>query len=355
MKEQRIKAGLFSKINVNANLVDVQEWNLAYERWMIAKSPNSQRAYLAAWISFLDSLDGRGPWEVTYSDAAAWVAKMQAQGASARTINQRLAAISGFYEYVCTEFIVVDHKGRHPLHDTNPAAGRSLRRRQGDDYDQADGLNGQQVRALLRAIPKDTVQGLRDYALFLLYTATGRRNSEIRCLRKCDFRLAAGSGAAEDGTVQFWWENKGSSGWDECPPDVLEALKAYLDASERPWDTLPEDAYIFIALDDRAARLPNVRRQAPEQQEPGQQPLSMRQVGALLKRYARRAGLEASRVHVHSLRHTTAGLMEAVGEDLREIQAQLGHKNLRTTQVYLEKRRGRKNRFWAKVKALYGL
>ena len=40
-------------------------------------------------------------------------------------------------------------------------------------------------------------------------------------------------------------------------------------------------------------------------------------------------------LHPHQLRHTFAQQLAAMGTDIREIQAILGHRNIATTQIYL--------------------
>jgi site-specific recombinase XerD len=57
-------------------------------------------------------------------------------------------------------------------------------------------------------------------------------------------------------------------------------------------------------------------------------------VRPMIKRMALRAGID-KRVHPHALRHTHAVELEAGGFTVSEIQQQLGHVSLQTTQVYL--------------------
>lgn len=65
-------------------------------------------------------------------------------------------------------------------------------------------------------------------------------------------------------------------------------------------------------------------------------PSYLRQV---LPRLARAAGVR-KRVHPHGFRHACAGELLEEGVNVRVIQSYLGHRNLNTTQVYLERRFG---------------
>jgi integrase/recombinase XerD len=65
-------------------------------------------------------------------------------------------------------------------------------------------------------------------------------------------------------------------------------------------------------------------------------PVSTDYVRQMVKRYARRAGIER-RVHPHMLRHTFATELLRSGEfNVREVQRLMRHADIRTTAVYLE-------------------
>jgi site-specific recombinase XerD len=323
----------------------MQAWAEAFTLWLESRrSVNTRRAYHAAWREFLAFCE-RQPWDATRTDVARWVEELRKQRLSEATINQRVAALSSFYEYCRDEYEVVNPDGRRAaLHDSNPAASKSLRTKV-NPYGKASYLDVSEARALLRAIPKDSVQGLRDYALFLFYLSTGRRNSEARMLRWGDFEKSGGK-------IYYRWSGKGKKNKRfECPKTVYEVMLAYLRAAGRLEGMRDED-YIFTALNDMAGRFPQVEA---ETWNPHAQPLSMRFVGSLLKKYCRRAGLDATKIHVHTLRHTAAMLRKEAGAGVEDICQFLAHSSLAITQIYLHEVEGHADTHWVKVEALLGL
>jgi site-specific recombinase XerD len=317
-------------------------WTQAYDLWLESRrSPNTRRAYRMAWESFLDSTS-KLPWEIGKSDVARWVEGMRTSGLSAATIRQRMAAVSSFYSYTMRVFTVAGAGGREqPLHNFNPV--QAVPRPEVTAYAGSRYLSIEETRAFLRAIPRYTVQGKRDYALFLTYLATGRRNSEIRNLKWGDFD--------RKGSVQYFsWKGKRKQRRDEFPAIVWHAVSGFLKAASRLEGITPDD-YIFTPLTDRATRLPNVDSRTWDRNRP----LSMREVGRLLNKYARRAGMDPQKVCVHTLRHTAAMLRKQAGDDIESISNFLGHSSLAVTQIYLHQIEGRRDSSWVKVQALLGL
>ena len=355
MKAQTTEiVALFGEVTVQAarpempmpgEMDQMRIWADAFDLWMASlKSENTRRAYRKAWNDFM-AFDGKMPWLVGKSNVARWAEDMRMRGLSDCTQQQRLAALSSFYSFASDEYTIVRPDGREvSLFDGNPAAGKNLRPKV-SPYGKAHYLSTDETRALLRAIKRNSTQGLRDYALYLTYLFTGRRNSEVRLLRWGDFEPNAGR-------MWYRWSGKGKKDQRfEIPMPAWEAIKAYLKAAGR-LEKMEKADYIFTALSNRATRLPNVNALAYDQTR---QPLSMREVGRLLKRYCRLAGLDPEQVHVHTLRHTAAMLRKEAGDDVEKISAFLAHSSLSITQIYLHTVEGQKDESWAKVELLLGL
>jgi integrase/recombinase XerD len=317
-----------------------EHWQQAFSLWLASRrSPNTRRAYETAWDS-LRQFTQKKPWEIGRADIAAWVEQLISQKLSPETIKLRLAAISSFYTYALNTYTLVNSDGRETsLHHFNPAAAVS--RPAVSPYGKSSYLTVEQARAFLRAIPTHTAQGARDYALFLAYLLTGRRNSEIRLLRFNSFE--------PDGrTVWYRWHGKGKRRRDVCPQAVWDAVQRFLQLSGRR-ETIAPDDYLFTALSHHGEHLPNVKK------TPTDGPLSSVMVGRLVKKYARHAGLVPDNITVHTLRHTAAMLRKHAGEDVHAISAFLNHSSLAVTQIYLHNVEGRQDTAWLKVESLLGL
>lgn len=317
-------------------------WADAFQLWLDSRrSENTRKAYRSAWGQFVQYC-GKAPWEIGKADILRWKDDMKHKGLAQNTLKLRVAAISSFYLYAQEEYEVVTPEGsRLPLHESNPAGAPSLREH-ADLYGHASYLSTDEAKALLGAIPLDNVRGLRDYALILFYLATGRRNSEVRLLRWGDFE-------EKGGHVWYRWTGKGKQDQRyELPRPVWEALRAYAQTASLPG--LDED-YVFTAMSESARNFPNVG----EDWRAGAMPLSMNEVMRILKNRARLAGLDATKIRVHSLRHTAAMLRLETGQPVDQISRFLAHSNIGITQVYLHAVEGDKDVGWSKVEQLLGL
>ena len=140
------------------------------------------------------------------------------------------------------------------------------------------------------------------------------RRSEVIGLRGGDLDR-------EDGVLVVRGKVKGGDyvGREVRDPNVQKALVDYLEACGR-MKTLETDGPLWTRH-DRAGR-------------PGAQ-LTSHAFAHNLKRYAREAGIE--RIHVHQTRHSFARMVAEDTGSLSEIQEALGHRNLSTTRVCVQR------------------
>ncbi len=170
-------------------------------------------------------------------------------------------------------------------------------------------LTCQQVDAILEAVEPNDLWGLRDHALLLLLYNTGARVSEIVHLKIDDLRLEAPSQVLLTGkgnkqrSVLLWQE-------------TAQAIKRYLDFRNQHYD--------------QRALIINTRGL----------PISRFGIGHIVRKYHQLAerkcpSLREIKVTPHSFRHACALHNIEAGNAITDVQAQLGHASIATTQVYL--------------------
>lgn len=233
--------------------------------------------------------------------AQAWAgASSRGREVAANTYNLRLAILSSFYAYAV----------RHSMLPANPI--NLVERRGIQAYAAAQPLEKKQVSALLAAIDRSTIVGMRDYALLLVGLTTGRRVAELAGLRMEHIQVA-------DGIVTLHWQRTkgGKTMRDKLAPTVGNTLLDYLHGIYGPdLSMVDSDAPVWVSY----ARNRNKGRGGP---------LGTQGIADVC---AKRLGVSKS----HVLRHTVAWTMEAAGAKLSDIQRQLGHSNAATTSRYLE-------------------
>lgn len=168
----------------------------------------------------------------------------------------------------------------------------------------AETLTHDEMRALLRAPSLRAPTGVRNRALMATLYGAGLRCAEALSLRTIDVDLDAGS-------IRVL---HGKNDWTRTVA-ILDSALIHIDRwmVQRKELGLPGRT-LFCTLNG--------------------DPVSDRYVRAMTARMAKRAGIER-RVHPHALRHTHAAELEANGITVTEIQQQLGHRWLNTTQTYL--------------------
>jgi len=166
-------------------------------------------------------------------------------------------------------------------------------------------LSEREIEALLHA-PAETPLGLRDRAMLELMYATGLRVSEL-----------VGIAAAQVNLRQGVLRVLGKGGKERLVPLGDEAahwLTRYV-GEARP---------VLLRGGRSDALFVSNRRAA----------MTRQMFWTLVKKHALRAGIAATRISPHVLRHSFATHLLNHGADLRALQLMLGHSSLSTTQIY---------------------
>lgn len=167
-------------------------------------------------------------------------------------------------------------------------------------------LSTVEMKKLLRQPDTGTVLGFRDQTIYEVLYSTGLRVSELTGMRVQDLSLSQGS-------------------------IFIPQSKHFKDR----YVPLGETARRYLAEYLERVRPILVRRE-------GEDLVFLNRCGGRLdvsgmqqklRIYAERAGIK-KHLTIHVFRHTLATEMLRHGADLRQIQELLGHKNLRTTQIY---------------------
>ena len=280
---------------------------LVSERNLARNTQLSYRDTLALLLPFAAARARRPVDRLTVRDlnaecVRAFLAHIEEErGCSARTRNQRLAAIRAFARYVaahspeqvewCGQVCTIPVKKVAP-----PALGY---------------LEKPELDALLDVPDPATQQGRRERSLLLFLYHSGARVSEAVQLTVGDLQLAGQGG----GRALVTLRGKGGK-LRRCP---------LLDSSQRALANLVAGraAGDAVFLNRRGA------------------PLTRSGMYQLVRRCAAKAvahapSLARKRVGPHVLRHTAAAHMLRAGVDLNTIRAWLGHASLDTTAIYAE-------------------
>ena len=295
------------------------EWRRAYAVWLAGKRANTRRAYARIVNDFL-TFANVPPGAVTGDMVNAWKLHLQALGRADTTIAQRLAGLSSFFDHL--------HR-KAGLLPSNPVD--RVERGDLDDspYGNARPMTMQDFNAIWAELDPETPAGAMYRALFLAYTLTGKRRSELLRLHgrdlsidgdKVTYRVHTKGGKAERRTI---------------PPAVWVAIRHYLVTAGR---TVPlaDNEPLFVATHVTAGYVDG-RGNYINRAAAGEGAISGTAVAEALKRAAERAGVNPDRVTIHGMRHLAAALWKkAHGNDIRGLQQFLGHSNIATTQVYDE-------------------
>jgi site-specific recombinase XerD len=259
---------------------------------------------------------GKPPDRVTSQEVFAWA---YGKGLSGRepspvTIGARLACLSSFYRFLIRMEIVASNpcdQIQRPRTSLSPPRG----------------LSAEEIRRLLAVTP-DTPTGLRDRAIILTLTLTGRRRSEVLNLKASDISQAGG--------LFYCYRGKGGKqGKRELPRPAYEAIRTALAGLGKDLGTMAPDESLWPSSTNNGRGVTSGTFYCN------------------FRRYLKRAGLPPAGVHI--LRHSAAKLRRDVGESVEDVSRFLDHSSLAVTTVYLRRLEGQEDRSWGKVAEAIGV
>jgi integrase len=268
------------------------------------------------------------PSEVEPSDVQGWLRDLEGKGIRAGTCYQHACLLSSFYSWAMRDSEVGQHVRRNPARLARPKAPKPYQ------TESVKALSDEEVGALVGAVRRRAqagdVVGKRDYALLLLYLATGLRRQEAIGLRGKDIHVG------ESLVLEYRAKGGDYRSREVREPQVKEALLDYLTAADR-MHALKTDAPLWTRH-DRAG-------------SPGE-PLTSHCFVKNLKKYAKEAGVEG--FHLHRTRHTFARIVSEVSGDITATQNALDHQNRSTTRVYVQRIAVKKDLYSDEVSKRWG-
>jgi site-specific recombinase XerD len=254
---------------------------------------------------------GKLPAEVEPRDIQQWLRDLEGKGAKAGTTYQHACLLSSFYSWAIRDPKIGQHIRGNPARLARPKAPKPYQ------TESVKAMSDEEVQALVSAVRqralKGDLVGKRDYALLLMYLATGLRRQEIISLHGKDVHV--------DKTLILAYRAKGGDyrSREVREPQVKEALLDYLSAAGR-MHALKTDAPLWTRH-DRAGK-------------PGEA-LSSHCFVKNLKKYAEEAGVKE--FHLHRTRHTFARIVSEFTGDITATQNALDHQNRSTTRIYVQR------------------
>lgn len=225
-------------------------------------------------------------------------------GRTPSTIDIYLAPVRQFFEYLQNEGI---HNG----------IGR-VRSPKKEGFSKGY-LQPFQVTELLQSFNRNTIQGLREYAIVNLMVRTGMRcievsRSDVRDIKK------------ENGAWVIYIQGKGRDAKDRIlgiTDKIVNPIIEYIETAE-----LSNESPLFL----NHSYVSNKTR------------ITTLTISKIVKKHLRIIGLDSKKLTAHSLRHTAAITALKNGADILEVKSMLGHKRVETTMIYqraIEEERGR--------------
>ena len=272
-------------------------------------SENTRLSYerdLHKFQNFLAELGVCEMSKVSRTNLNSYVLYLEKKKFAPATISRNIASIKAFYHFLYKEKLV-DEDISEEL--KAPKVEKKI----------PDTLTVAEVDRLLEAPCANTPKELRDKAMLELLYATGIRVSELISLTLPDVNLKMNFVICKDGSREriVPFGNK-----------ARKAVLKYLETARGALVTDDKEEVLFVNCSGR--------------------PMSRQGFWKLVKFYTNRAGIEAE-ITPHTLRHSFAVHLLENGADLHSVQEMMGHSDISTTQIYINKNRNRIREVYTKT------
>ena len=273
------------------------------------QSDKSRKDYLAALKGFLGRLSEFGihPLSVTGDTVRLYKESLTQAGYRPATVAQHLSVIRGTYREL-------GKRGLVPWETVGDIQAVQAPR---VEKNTTPHLSEDEARRLLHAPDTRTLIGARDHALLFTYFKTACRCSAIARCRVGDLEWT-------DHELYLVVTEKGKRERRLALLEAAGAVRRWMQMAEISGE---QDSPLFPAM-------------APNGFDVTRRMLNRRTILNIVKKYATIAGLEAERhgrrgIGVHSLRKTAGMSALKHGAKVEQVQAWLGHADIRTTQEYI--------------------
>ena len=262
----------------------------AYSHSLDDLSPSSVRVYILGVEKFLQYLGENG---ITYptSETVLCYKNDLAKSKSDNTVALYISALHRFFSWCEREGIFAD-------------IARDVKSPHVEKYNRRDALSAEQIKHILSLFDISTLEGLRNYSMFLLMASTGLRTIEVKYADVGDIHYS-------DGEYLLFVQGKGHSSKDasvKITNFVMTAISDYLTA--RGNVSPSEPLFVSCSQRNRGGRL------------------TTRSISQVCKSAMLQAGFDSPRLTAHSLRHSAITIALTAGIDIRDVASFARHSHI---------------------------
>ena len=260
-------------------------------------APKTADTYRKALKQFISFLNERGIKNPHREDIITFKKSLADNGKKNATIALYLSAVRRFFSWCEAENIY-------------PDITRGIKSPRIDAGHKKDCFSGNQIRDIMNGINRNSLEGMRNFAMFGLMAVCGLRTVEVSRANVEDLRNVAG-------VTCLFIMGKGKtskSDFVKVPPQVEKAIRTYLNARGNVKSSEP----LFVSCSRRNKN----------------QRLSTRTISGVAKSAMTDTGYISERWTAHSLRHSAVTLALMAGNNLDDVKAFARHNSVNTTLIY---------------------